>query len=80
MVIYKETLIYIGLGLVVLIFLGIVAIKQIQKSPSSNESSQKEVLTEKPPTDDTMDGFNSPALSKCRKYIVGAHYAYRYKL
>lgn len=57
MVIYKEHLIYLGLGLVVLIILGFFTIKHIQRSPGLSETSQKEVHAEKPPTDDTINSF-----------------------
>ena len=57
MVIYGKHLVYMGIGMVALIILGIIAFKQIPKRPTSRELSQTEVLTEKTPTDDTMGGF-----------------------
>ena len=57
MVIYGKHLIYMGIGIVALIVLGIIAFKQIPKRPTSRELSQTELPLEKPPADDNINGF-----------------------
>ena len=61
MIIYKEHLWYVGLGLAVLILV-IIAISRYRKSLPSSNLKSKEASSDKVSADDTMNGY------------IGGHY------